>query len=75
MCRVLAVENRLVETSTREDTLVAPLALVWKGALFALRNFVGDNSPPVVRIIHALKKNLTAIVSTPFEDMDCQQSI
>jgi hypothetical protein len=48
--------NRLAEPSTREETLMAPLALAWKDSLIALGSFIGDNSLPVVPMIHALEK-------------------
>src|SRR5438132_617211 len=40
--RALALENRLPEPSTLDETLLPPLAHQWREALTSLRHFAGD---------------------------------
>ena len=52
----LAVENRLPEPATLQDSLLPPLGLAWKDALSTLRCFVQDPSQPVAAAVAALDK-------------------
>ncbi len=44
--RALALENRLPEPASLEETLLAPLAHTWREALGPLRHFAGDAAAP-----------------------------
>jgi hypothetical protein len=54
--KALAVENRLTEPKSIEETLLSPLALVWKEALPLLRAFVQDASHPINPVLGAVEK-------------------
>jgi hypothetical protein len=52
--RALAVENRLPEPQSLEDSLLPPLGAAWKDALPLVRSFLRDNSQSVTPILNVL---------------------
>jgi hypothetical protein len=52
--RALAIENRLPEPATLEDSLLAPLSLCWKEALPVLRSFVAEPAQSPKPMLDAL---------------------
>jgi hypothetical protein len=54
--KALAVEHRLVEPQSIEETLLSPLALVWKETLPLLRGFIQDPNQSIGPVLGALEK-------------------
>jgi len=63
--RALAIENRLPEPGTLEDSLLAPLSLCWKDALSVLRGFTTDPTQPCAPALEVLTKSSHAIFCDP----------